>query len=79
MSEFFVVRGLRVSLSTGTVTAAGSLKCTATLAGKTLRGTGKTGCTFHLGVRTRAKRLIIHVRGKYRTTAVRTTVSWKVA
>ena len=75
----FVVRGLRVALSTGTVAAATGLRCTATLAGKTLKGTGKTGCTFHLLARAKGKRLVIHARGKYHTTAVRATVSWKVS
>jgi hypothetical protein len=75
----FVVRGLRVSLSSGTVASATALKCTASLASETLKGTGATGCTFHLAARANGKRLIIHASGKYRTTAVHATVSWKVA
>jgi hypothetical protein len=75
----FVVRGLRVGLSSGTAANATALKCTATLAAKALKGTGTTGCTFHLVVHAKGKRLIIHASGKYRTTAVHATVSWKVA
>lgn len=75
----FVVRGLRVGLSSGAAASATALKCKATLAGKALKGTGATGCTFHLALHARGKRLIIHASGKYRTTAVHATVSWKIA
>jgi hypothetical protein len=75
----FAVRGLRVRLSTGVVAGATDLECSATLAGKAFKGTGKTRCDFHLATRAKGKRLIIHARGKYRTTAVRATVSWKIA
>jgi hypothetical protein len=75
----FVVRGLRLDLSTGAVTGATSLQCTATLAGKALKGVGKTRCTFHLVTRAKGKRLIVHARGRYQTTAVKATASWKVA
>jgi hypothetical protein len=75
----FTVRALRVHLSTGTVVAASSLKCTATLARKDFKGTGRTGCTFHLSAHSRGKRLVIHARGKVNATAVGTTVSWTVA
>lgn len=75
----FVVRGLRVSLSSGTVANATGLKCRATLASKPLKGSGKTGCTFHLVVKAKNKRLIIRATGKYRTTPVHATVSWNVA
>ena len=60
----FVVRGLRLKLSTGAVTGATSLQCTATLAGKTLRGAGKTRCTFHLLAHAKGERLIVHARGQ---------------
>ena len=75
----FVVRGLRVGLSTGTAAAATGVKCTATLAGKALKGTGATGCTFHLATGAKGERLIVHARGKYHVTAVRATVSWRVS
>lgn len=75
----FVVRGLRVGLSSGTVASATAVRCTATLAGKTLKGKGAAGCTFHLVAQARGKRLIIRASGKYRATVVHATVSWNVA
>lgn len=74
----FRVTGFTVDLSTGIETKATGLKCTATLGGKHLAGTGTGGCTFHLKATAKGKRLVVKVTGKYKTATVAKTYSFKV-
>jgi hypothetical protein len=74
----FRVSGLTVDLSNGTEVKASSLKCSATLGGAHLTGTGTGGCTFHLPAKAKGKKLSIKVTGKYKSKTVANTVSFKV-
>jgi hypothetical protein len=74
----FRVTGLTVDLSNGTEVKASSLKCSATLGGAHLAGTGTGGCTFHLSAKAKGKKLTIKVTGKYKAKTVANTVSFKV-
>jgi hypothetical protein len=72
------ISGLGVNLSTGVVTKATGLKCTATLGGKHLAGTGTGGCTFHLPKTAKGKTLLVKVRGSYHATALAKTYKTRV-
>jgi galactokinase len=74
----FKVTRLTVDLSNGVETKATSLKCTATLGGKHLAGTGVGGCTFHLPATAKGKKLSVKVTGKYKTKALAKAASFKV-
>jgi hypothetical protein len=74
----FRVTGLAVDLSNGTEVKATSLKCSATLGGAHLAGTGAGGCTFHLPAKAKGKKLSVKVTGKYKSKTVTNTVSFKV-
>lgn len=74
----FRVAGLAVDLSNGVTTKATGLKCSASLGGVHLAGTGTGGCTFHLPKTAKGKKLSVRVTGKYKSKALATTVSLKV-
>lgn len=76
--KVFRISGLTVDLSNGVETKASGLKCSATLGGKHLAGTGTGGCTFHLPATAKGKRLVIKVTGKYKTSTLARTKSFTV-
>lgn len=69
---------LKVNLSTGISAKATGLKCTAKLAGKAFKGSGTGGCTIHLPKTAKGKSLVVHATGKYKTTPVAATKTFKV-
>lgn len=61
----FRVTGARVTLTNDEVVQAETFTCSATLAGKRLRGTGSGGCTFKLPKTARRKQLKITITARY--------------
>ena len=76
--KVFHISGLTVDLSNGVETKAKSLKCSATLGGKHLAGTGTGGCTFHLPATAKGKKLVVKVTGAYKSTKLAKTKTFKV-
>jgi hypothetical protein len=76
--KVFRVSGLEVDLSNGVETKAKNLKCTATLAGKHLKGAGTGGCTFHLPKTAKGEKLSIKVTGTYKSTKLGKAQTLKV-
>ncbi|HEV2591040.1 MAG TPA: hypothetical protein VGU02_04015 [Gaiellaceae bacterium] len=74
----FRISGLSVNLSTGVVAKATGLKCTATLGGKHLAGSGAGGCTFRLPGTAKGKSLVVKVHGAYHSNALAKTYTTKV-
>jgi hypothetical protein len=74
----FRISGLAVSLSTGVVTKATGLKCTATLGGKHLAGSGAGGCTFRLSGTAKGKLLVVKVHGSYHSASLAKTYKARV-
>lgn len=74
----FRISSLAVHLSTGTTVKATALRCTATLGGKHLAGSGTGGCTFRLPATAKGKKLVVHVKGKYRSVGVGGAYTFKV-
>jgi hypothetical protein len=58
--------GARVRLATGQVVPATSVRCTARLGGKALRGSGAGGCRFQIPKAARGQRLVIKLTAGYR-------------
>jgi hypothetical protein len=67
-----------VKLTTGANVHPDSARCTATLAGKVLRGTAAGGCTFSVPRTAGGKTLVVHVTIKYKGKSKTRTVSYKV-
>lgn len=76
--KVFRISGLTVDLSNGVETKAKSLKCSATLGGKHLAGTGTGGCTFHLPKSAKGKKLVVKVTGTYKSSKLAKTKTFKV-
>jgi hypothetical protein len=74
----FRVGPFEVNLSDGTVVSATAVKCTATLGGAKLKGTGAGGCTFALPKAAKKKRLVVKVSGVYAGAKVSKTVTYVV-
>jgi hypothetical protein len=74
----FVVKSLDVDLSNGTTVKATGLKCTATLGGLAVHGTGAGGCTFKLPTTAKGKRLTVRAAGSYNGLGVVKTTTFKV-
>ena len=70
---------LKVNLSTGISTKATGLKCTAKLAGKVFKGSGTGGCTIRVPKTAKGKSLVVKATGKYKTTPVAATKTFKVS
>lgn len=64
---FAVTAGVRLENAQTVVPT--SLRCTARLAGRVLRGSGPGGCRFRIPANGRGKRLVITVRATYRDAA----------
>lgn len=64
-SAVFRVTGARVKLTNDEVVQAETFTCSATLAGKRLRGTGNGGCTFKIPKTARRKQLKINIAARY--------------
>jgi hypothetical protein len=67
-----------VTLSDGTSVSTTGVKCTATVGGAKLKGTGAGGCTFTLPKQAKGKKLVVHVSGRYGAAALSKTVSYTV-
>ena len=53
-------------------------KCTATVGGAKLKGTGAGGCTFTLPTKAKGKKLVVTVSGHYGGATLSKTVSYTV-
>jgi len=69
---------LAVKLSDGTSVSATSSKCTATVGGAKLKGTGAGGCTFALPQKAKGKKLVVTVSGHYGGATLSKTVAYTV-
>ena len=69
---------LAVKLSDGTSVSATGSKCTATVGGAKLKGTGAGGCTFALPKKAKGKRLVVTVSGHYGGSTLSKTVAYIV-
>ena len=75
----FMVTGLGVLFADGTSRNMVGLNCTATLAGKRLRGSGTGGCLFALPKKAKHEKLVVRVSGEAANgAAYRKTVSYVV-
>jgi hypothetical protein len=70
----FRITKLDVDLSNGVEVKATSMKCSATVGGAHLAGTGAGGCTFHLPKTSKGKKLVVRVSGRYKAKTVSNTV-----
>ncbi len=61
----FALPGIQVRLGDDTVVVPTSVKCTAKLAGKALKGTGPGGCRWSLPKNAKGKRLVVTVTATY--------------
>lgn len=73
-----IVKALDVDLSNGTTVKATGLKCTATLGGVAVRGTGAGSCTFKLPKTAKGKKLTVRAAGSYNGLGVVKTTTFKV-
>lgn len=69
---------LWVKLSDGTSVSTTGVKCTATVGGVALKGSGSGGCTFTLPKTAKGKKLVVHVSGRYGSATLSKTVSYTV-
>ena len=69
---------LAVKLSDGTSVSATGSKCTATVGGAKLKGTGAGGCTFALPKKAKGKKLVVTVSGHYGGATLSKTVAYTV-
>jgi hypothetical protein len=74
----FRVGPFQVNLSDGTAVNATGMKCTATLGGVKIKGTGAGGCTFTLPKTAKKKRLAVKVSGVYNGTTLSKSVTYVV-
>jgi hypothetical protein len=74
----FVVKSIDVDLSNGTTVRATGLKCTATLGGVVVHGTGAGACTFKLPKTAKGKKLTVRAAGSYNGLGVVKTTTFKV-
>lgn len=74
----FHVGPFAVNLSDGTSITATGVKCTATLGGAKLKGTGAGGCTFALPKTAKKKRLVVKLSGLYGGATISKTVTYVV-
>lgn len=74
----FHVGPFKINLSDGTSITATGEKCTATLGGVKLSGTGAGGCMFALPKTAKKKRLVVRVSGAYGGATVSKTVTYVV-
>jgi hypothetical protein len=74
----FHVGPFKINLSDGTSISATGEKCTATLGGVKLSGTGAGGCMFALPKTAKKKRLVVRVSGAYAGATVSKTVTYVV-
>jgi hypothetical protein len=74
----FRVAGYAVNLSDGSLVDATAVRCTATLGGKKITGTGAGGCTFKLPKTAKKKRLVVKVSGVYNGARISKTVTYVV-
>lgn len=74
----FHVTALKVDLSNGAETKATGLKCSATVGGARLAGTGTGTCTFHLPATSKGKKLTLRVTGHYKAKTLVKTASFTV-
>jgi hypothetical protein len=68
------VTKLDVDLSNGVEVKATGVKCSATVGGAHLAGTGVGGCTFRLPKTSKGKKLVIKVTGHYKAKVVSKTI-----
>jgi hypothetical protein len=69
---------LAVKLSDGTSVSTTGSKCTATVGGAKLKGTGAGGCTFTLPQKAKGKKLVVTVSGHYGGATLSKTVAYTV-
>jgi hypothetical protein len=74
----FHVGPFQVNLSDGTAVTATGVKCTATVGGVKLKGTGPGGCTFALPKKAKKKKLVVKVSGVYAGATISRTVTYVV-
>jgi hypothetical protein len=67
-----------VMLTDGTSVSTTGVKCTATVGGAKLKGTGAGGCTFTLPTKAKGKKLVVHVSGHYGAATLSKAVSYTV-
>jgi galactokinase len=70
----FRITKLDVDLSNGVEVKATSVKCSATVGGAHLAGTGAGGCTLHLPATAKGKALVVKVSGHYKAKTVSNTI-----
>jgi hypothetical protein len=70
----FRITKLDVDLSNGVEVKASGLKCSATVGGAHLAGTGAGGCTLHLPKTSKGKKLVVKVSGHYKGKTVSNTI-----
>ena len=68
----YAVPVTRVALGDGTTAKPTSVRCTAKLGGKPIKGTGAGGCRFAIPADAKGKRLVITVTVQYRDAAPKT-------
>ncbi len=74
----FVVGRFSARLSDGTAVATSAQRCSATLGGTTLHGTGAGHCTFVLPKKAKGKKLVVTVSGRDGTVALRKRLVYRV-
>jgi hypothetical protein len=74
----FRIGGFGVNLSDGSLVDATGVKCTATLGGVKIKGTGAGGCTFKLPKTAKKKRLVVKVSGVYNGKKISKSVTYVV-
>jgi hypothetical protein len=74
----FTVNVMGAKLDTGEVVKPDSYSCTATLAGRALKGSGTGGCSWALSKKARGKKLVVNVTISYQGVSDTFSASYKV-